>query len=91
MKWGLVPHWQKHEDNNLNTMNARSENLLGQGSMWGSLKGRKRCLVIADGYALYSIAIPMTFDVCALGTMNGSQKGGINFPISQNIRMASPC
>ncbi|KAF9074534.1 hypothetical protein BDP27DRAFT_1416408 [Rhodocollybia butyracea] len=50
MKWGLVPHWSKFEDKNLNTMNARSENLISGGGMWNSLKGRKRCVVICQGY-----------------------------------------
>ncbi|KAH9948448.1 hypothetical protein B0H21DRAFT_733337 [Amylocystis lapponica] len=50
MKWGLVPHWSKHEDNSLNTTNARSENLVEGGGMWGSIKGRKRCAVICEGY-----------------------------------------
>jgi len=50
MKWGLVPHWSNFEDKNLNTMNARSENLLSGGGMWNSLKGRKRCVVLCQGY-----------------------------------------
>ncbi|KAN0142145.1 DUF159 domain containing protein [Lactarius tabidus] len=51
MKWGLVPHWSKAEPPNLNTINARAENLEeSSGGMWGSLKGRKRCVVVAQGY-----------------------------------------
>ncbi|KAG6855969.1 hypothetical protein H0H87_008910 [Tephrocybe sp. NHM501043] len=50
MKWGLVPHWSKHEDKSLSTTNARSENLVSQGGMWASIKGRKRCAVLAQGY-----------------------------------------
>jgi len=53
MKWGVIPHWTKHAPDNstpLNTINARSENLLENGGMWGSLKGKKRCLVVCDGY-----------------------------------------
>jgi putative SOS response-associated peptidase YedK len=46
MKWGLVPHWCKHEDKTLNTINARAENLATDGGMWASIKGRKRCVVI---------------------------------------------
>lgn len=51
MKWGLVPHWSKHEDAKLSTMNARREALTesAQG-MWASIKGRKRCAVICEGY-----------------------------------------
>ncbi|RXW18409.1 hypothetical protein EST38_g7445 [Candolleomyces aberdarensis] len=42
MKWGLVPNWSKVEDNTLNTINARAENLAEGGGMWGSIKGKKR-------------------------------------------------
>ncbi|EPQ55834.1 DUF159-domain-containing protein [Gloeophyllum trabeum ATCC 11539] len=50
MKWGLVPHWSKHEDKTLSTTNARAENLVEGGSMWGPIKGKKRCAVICQGY-----------------------------------------
>ncbi|KAJ3796476.1 hypothetical protein GGU11DRAFT_140337 [Lentinula aff. detonsa] len=50
MKWGLVPHWSKYEDKTLNTINARSENISSGGGMWNSLRGRKRCVVICQGY-----------------------------------------
>ncbi|KAL5498205.1 hypothetical protein ACEPAH_2335 [Sanghuangporus vaninii] len=50
MKWGLIPHWSKHEDINLNTINAKGENLTEGGGMWGGIKGRKRCVVICQGY-----------------------------------------
>ncbi|EIN05900.1 DUF159-domain-containing protein [Punctularia strigosozonata HHB-11173 SS5] len=52
MKWGLVPHWSKHEDKSLNTTNARMENLVGfeSGTMWNSIKGKNRCAVICEGY-----------------------------------------
>ncbi|KAG5728227.1 hypothetical protein E4T56_gene19041 [Termitomyces sp. T112] len=50
MKWGLVPHWSKHEDKTLSTTNARAENLVEGGGMWASIKGKKRCAVLAQGY-----------------------------------------
>ncbi|EJD04916.1 DUF159-domain-containing protein [Fomitiporia mediterranea MF3/22] len=50
MKWGVVPHWSKHEDTNLNTINAKGENLTEGGGMWASIKGRKRCVVVCQGY-----------------------------------------
>ncbi|KAK7688484.1 hypothetical protein QCA50_008022 [Cerrena zonata] len=50
MKWGLVPHWSKEEDKTLKTINARSENLVEGGGMWASIKGRKRCVVVCEGY-----------------------------------------
>lgn len=49
MKWGLVPHWSKHEDLNMNTINARSEALLEGTGMWRSLRGWKRCVVPCEG------------------------------------------
>ena len=49
MKWGLVPHWSKTEPSQINTINARSENLIHGGGMWESIKGRKRCVVVAQG------------------------------------------
>ncbi|KAH9986215.1 hypothetical protein BJV74DRAFT_845418 [Russula compacta] len=50
MRWGLVPHWSKAEPPTLNTINARAENLEEGGGMWGSVKGRQRCVVVAQGY-----------------------------------------
>lgn len=52
MKWGLVPHWSKHEDKTLSTTNARAENLVEGGGMWGSLRGTKRCVIPCQGYPL---------------------------------------
>ena len=49
MRWGLVPHWSKAEPPTLNTINARAENLEEGGGMWASVKGRKRCAVVAQG------------------------------------------
>ncbi|KAG5352472.1 hypothetical protein C0989_002106 [Termitomyces sp. Mn162] len=56
MKWGLVPHWSKHEDKTLSTTNARAENLVEGGGMWASIKGKKRCAVLAQGYMFYSLS-----------------------------------
>jgi putative SOS response-associated peptidase YedK len=56
MKWGLVPHWSKAdlaEPPTLNTINARSENLQEGGGMWGSVQGRKRCVVVVQGYVTH--------------------------------------
>jgi putative SOS response-associated peptidase YedK len=49
MTWGLVPHWSKHQDKSLNTINARSENLVDGGGMWTSVK-KNRCAVLCQGY-----------------------------------------
>ncbi|KAG9045053.1 hypothetical protein FS837_007129 [Tulasnella sp. UAMH 9824] len=51
MKWGVIPHWQKHATNSLTTINARSEALIdGETGIWSSLKGKKRCVVPVNGY-----------------------------------------
>ncbi|KAH9837929.1 uncharacterized protein C8Q71DRAFT_755265 [Rhodofomes roseus] len=50
MRWGLVPHWSKHEDKTLSTTNARRENLVEGGGMWQSIKGKRRCAVVCEGY-----------------------------------------
>ncbi|KAI0351590.1 DUF159-domain-containing protein [Trametes cingulata] len=51
MKWGLVPHFSKHEDPSLKTINARCEALIeGQAGMWASIKGKKRCAIVCEGY-----------------------------------------
>ncbi|KAL4262144.1 SOS response-associated peptidase family protein [Pleurotus pulmonarius] len=50
IRWGLVPSWRKHEDKTLSTTSAKSENLVeGSGGIWGSIKGKKRCAVVAHG------------------------------------------
>lgn len=49
MRWGLVPHWSKHEDKTLNTTNARREQLVEGGGMWQSIKGKRRCAVLCEG------------------------------------------
>lgn len=49
MKWGLVPHWSKHEDKTLNTINARSEALIEGTGMWRSLRSWKRCVIPCEG------------------------------------------
>ncbi|KAI0270732.1 hypothetical protein BC834DRAFT_967456 [Gloeopeniophorella convolvens] len=52
MRWGLVPHWSRTPDPPaLNTINARAEAVVDAGGgMWGSVRGRKRCVVVAQGY-----------------------------------------
>lgn len=49
MRWGLVPHWSKHEDKTLSTTNARAEALVEGGGMWATIKGKKRCVVLCEG------------------------------------------
>ena len=53
MKWGLVPSWTKRDPGYggmLKTINCRSEGLASPGGMWSSMKGRKRCVVICQGF-----------------------------------------
>lgn len=63
MQWGLIPHWTKHPPTGvLNTINARSEQLLDptSGGMWHALKGYKRCVVPAQGYYEWFKRTPST-------------------------------
>lgn len=53
MKWGLVPSWTKRNPDYgsvMKTINCRDDSLARAGGMWASMKGRKRCLVVAQGF-----------------------------------------
>lgn len=53
MKWGLIPFWTKRNPDYgamMKTINCRSDSLSQSGGMWSSMKGRKRCIVIAQGF-----------------------------------------
>ncbi|KAH6842504.1 hypothetical protein B0I37DRAFT_198031 [Chaetomium sp. MPI-CAGE-AT-0009] len=53
MKWGLVPSWTKRNPDYstlLKTINCRSDSLASPGGLWASMKGRKRCVVVAQGF-----------------------------------------
>lgn len=53
MKWGLIPSWTKRNPGYgslIKTINCRSESLAGIGGLWSSMKARKRCVVVADGF-----------------------------------------
>lgn len=54
MKWGLVPFWTKRKDSNysslMKTINCRDDSLAQPGGMWSSMKARKRCVVVAQGF-----------------------------------------
>jgi putative SOS response-associated peptidase YedK len=53
VKWGLVPHWVKGEDQanriRFQTLNARSETVFEKPSFRGPIR-RSRCMVIVDGF-----------------------------------------
>ncbi|GAP84637.1 putative duf159 domain protein [Rosellinia necatrix] len=53
MKWGLVPFWTKRNPgygSMMKTINCRDDSLAQGGGMWSSMKSRKRCVVIAQGF-----------------------------------------
>lgn len=53
MKWGLVPSWTKRSPNYasmLKTINCRADSLSGTGGLWSSMKGKKRCIIVANGF-----------------------------------------
>jgi putative SOS response-associated peptidase YedK len=53
MKWGLIPFWTKRRPDYgslMKTINCRDDSLSSPGGMWASIKGRKRCIVIAQGF-----------------------------------------
>lgn len=53
MKWGLVPFWTKRSQDYgsmLRTINCRDDSLAQPGGMWASMKARKRCVVVAEGF-----------------------------------------
>ena len=52
MKFGLVPAWFRQEDSKLSTFNARAEGLVETGGLWESMKKQKRCIIVAQGFAV---------------------------------------
>lgn len=53
MKWGLIPFWTKRNPDYaavMKTINCRDDSLAATGGMWQSMKGRKRCIVVAQGF-----------------------------------------
>jgi putative SOS response-associated peptidase YedK len=53
MKWGLVPFWTKRSPDYgsmLRTINCRDDSLMENRGMWNTMKQRKRCLVICQGF-----------------------------------------
>ena len=91
MRWGLVPHWSKAEPPTLNTINARAENLEeSSGGMWGSLKGRKRCVVVAQGYVQGDRREHLRFTHLA-DTTNGSRKAHSVFHTLRDIKIGGSC
>ena len=53
MKWGLIPFWTKRNPDYasmMRTINCRDDSLSTPGGMWATMKARKRCIVIAEGF-----------------------------------------
>ena len=53
MRWGLIPFWTKRSPDYgsmLRTINCRDDSLIENRGMWNTMKQRKRCIVIAQGF-----------------------------------------
>ncbi|RVX71229.1 hypothetical protein B0A52_04803 [Exophiala mesophila] len=53
MKWGLIPFWTKRSpdySSMLRTINCRDDSLAEPRGMWNTMKQRKRCIVVAQGF-----------------------------------------
>ncbi|KAI0440684.1 hypothetical protein F4803DRAFT_526631 [Xylaria telfairii] len=53
MKWGLIPFWTKRNPGHgsvMKTINCRDDSLAQGGGIWSSMKARKRCIVVAEGF-----------------------------------------
>jgi putative SOS response-associated peptidase YedK len=53
MKWGLIPFWTKRSPDYgsmLKTINCRDDSLIENRGMWNTMKQKKRCIVIAQGF-----------------------------------------
>jgi putative SOS response-associated peptidase YedK len=52
-KWGLIPFWTKRPPDSgsqLRTINCRDDSLMENRGMWNTMKQRKRCTVVAEGF-----------------------------------------
>jgi putative SOS response-associated peptidase YedK len=53
MKWGLIPFWTKRNPDYgsmMKTINCRDDSLAEDKGMWTTMKQKKRCVVIAQGF-----------------------------------------
>jgi putative SOS response-associated peptidase YedK len=53
MKWGLIPFWTKRAPDYgsmMRTINCRDDSLIEDRGMWTTMKRRKRCIVICQGF-----------------------------------------
>ena len=52
-KWGLIPFWTKRNPDYgsmMRTINCRDDSLIENRGMWNTMKQRKRCIVVAEGF-----------------------------------------
>jgi len=52
-KWGLIPFWTKRSPDYgsmMRTINCRDDSLIENRGMWNTMKQRKRCIVVAEGF-----------------------------------------
>lgn len=53
MRWGLIPFWTKRNPDYgtmMRTINCRSDSLIDNRGMWTSMKKKKRCIVVCQGF-----------------------------------------
>ncbi|KKY21615.1 hypothetical protein UCRPC4_g03566 [Phaeomoniella chlamydospora] len=53
MRWGLIPFWTKRSPDYgsmMRTINCRDDSLIENRGMWNTMKQRKRCIVICQGF-----------------------------------------
>ncbi|KAI9887557.1 MAG: hypothetical protein M1823_000648 [Watsoniomyces obsoletus] len=53
MKWGLVPFWTKRNPDYgslMKTINCRDDSLIENRGMWTTMKQKKRCIVVCQGF-----------------------------------------
>ncbi|KAF2426493.1 DUF159-domain-containing protein [Tothia fuscella] len=53
MKWGLIPAWTKRSPDYgsmMRTINCRDDSLIENRGMWNTMKKRKRCIVLCQGF-----------------------------------------
>lgn len=53
MRWGLIPFWTKRQPDYgsmMRTINCRDDSLIENRGMWTSMKRRKRCVIVCQGF-----------------------------------------
>lgn len=53
MRWGLIPFWTKRRPDYgslMRTINCRDDSLIEDRGMWTSMKRKKRCIVVCQGF-----------------------------------------